>query len=147
MAAINTLTVTYYLAIQKYPLLADIFPTFVHYVVYAALIGIPVLTLTGYAHFKKLAAYKAEADIGMEINPYNRRLLLNTEIILPVFLKMSQIMTKIARNEKLTEEESQEILRLQEELTEYITLKHDRKYANLIGTDIEKIKDNENRMK
>lgn len=143
MAAINTLTVTYYLAIEKYPVLSEIFPSFAHYVLYAVMIGIPVLTLAGYAHFKKLATYKAEADISMEINPYNRRLLINTEIMLPVFLKMSEMMTKIAKNEKLTEEEAQEITKMQNELSEYINLKSDQKYRNIIETDIEKIKDME----
>ena len=28
-AAVNTLTVTYYLAIERYPLLHDLFPTFI----------------------------------------------------------------------------------------------------------------------
>jgi len=32
-AAINTLTVTYFLAIEEYPFLYDLFPTFVHYIV------------------------------------------------------------------------------------------------------------------
>ncbi len=46
MAAINTLTVTYYLAIEKYPTLNAIFPSFLQYMFYAILIGIPVLTFT-----------------------------------------------------------------------------------------------------
>ena len=33
-AAINTLTVTYFLAIQEYPFLNEIFPTFIHYSVH-----------------------------------------------------------------------------------------------------------------
>ena len=33
VAAINTLTVTFFLAIEKYPLLSVIFPTFFHYIV------------------------------------------------------------------------------------------------------------------
>ena len=78
-AAINTLTVTYFLAIERYPFLHDIFPTFIHYVVILCLTGIPILILIGYAHFKRTSAYRSEADIGMEVNPYFRRILLNTE--------------------------------------------------------------------
>ena len=81
-AAINTLTVTYFLAIERYPFLHDIFPTFLHYVVILCLTGIPILILVGYAHFKRTSAYRSEADIGMEVNPYFRRILLNTELML-----------------------------------------------------------------
>ena len=38
-AAINTLTVTYYLAIENYPVLQEIFPTFGHYVITVIAIG------------------------------------------------------------------------------------------------------------
>ena len=41
-AAINTLTVTYFLAIEEYPFLKDLFPTFVLYVVIVSSIGIPI---------------------------------------------------------------------------------------------------------
>ena len=51
-AAINTLTVTYYLAIEKVPALMSIFPTFTLYVLIVSGLVIPILTLIGYAHFK-----------------------------------------------------------------------------------------------
>ena len=41
-AAINTLTVTYYLAIENIPSLQNIFPSFLHYIVIVATIGIPL---------------------------------------------------------------------------------------------------------
>ena len=53
MAAINTLTVTYFLAIDNYPSLKEVFPSFEQYVVIIIGIGIPLLILVGYAHFKK----------------------------------------------------------------------------------------------
>lgn len=43
LAAINTLTVTYYLAIEKLPLLKDVFPTFGSYLMVAVVIGVPLL--------------------------------------------------------------------------------------------------------
>ncbi len=67
-AAINTLTVTYYLAIDKIPLLLNLFPTFTHYVGAAILIGIPFLILVGYVHYKRSPAYKSESTIGLEVN-------------------------------------------------------------------------------
>ena len=57
-AAINTLTVTYYLAIEKVPILVSIFPSFFQYVLIVSLIGIPMLILIGYAHYKRSKAYQ-----------------------------------------------------------------------------------------
>ena len=50
-AAINTLTVTYFLAIENYPFLKEIFPSFFHYIVIVVTVGIPCLILIGYAHY------------------------------------------------------------------------------------------------
>ena len=115
-AAINTLTVTYFLAIERYPFLHDIFPTFIHYVVILCLTGIPILILIGYAHFKRTSAYRSEADIGMEVNPYFRRILLNTELMVPFHLKLTELLVKISENEKLNKEDLEELKKLQEEL-------------------------------
>ena len=46
-AAINTLTVTYFLAIERVPFLISLFPTFIHYVLIVSGIGIPLLILIG----------------------------------------------------------------------------------------------------
>jgi len=140
MAAVNTLTVTYYLAIQKYPILNELFPSFLHYVIYAVFIGIPVLTFAGYAHYKKLAAYKAEADIGFESNPYFRRMLVNSEIIIPLHLKILALLIKLARNEKLTKEEIDEIEKLQKEFKEHTDLKQGTKIDQLHENDFKKLK-------
>ena len=126
-AAINTLTVTYFLAIERYPFLHEIFPTFVHYVVILCLTGIPILILIGYAHFKRTSAYRSEADIGMEVNPYFRRILLNTELMVPFHLKLTELLVKISENEKLNKEDLEELKKLQEELKEHMKFK-DTKY-------------------
>ena len=99
LAAVNTLVVTYYLAIENLPILQQLFPSFTHYVITAVIIGIPTLTITGYMHFKKSHAYKSEADIAIEANPHMRRLLLNTEVILQSDIELSQLMLKIINNE------------------------------------------------
>ena len=52
-AAINTLTVTYYLAIENYPFLKSIFPSFEQYIIIVVIVGIPLLIGIGYAHYKK----------------------------------------------------------------------------------------------
>ena len=58
-AAVNTLTVTYYLAIERVPSLTAIFPNFVQYVAIIGAIGIPLLILIGYVHYKRTLAYKS----------------------------------------------------------------------------------------
>jgi hypothetical protein len=101
-AAINTLTITYFLVIENYPSLNQIFPTFGHYVVIISLMAIPILIAVGYAHFKRSLAYSAEADIITEAHPYNFRILpgWNTEVVFPLYLTMSEMMIKWSKNEK-----------------------------------------------
>ena len=116
MAAINTLTVTYFLAIERYPLLQEIFPTFTHYIVIITVIGIPLLILVGYAHYKKTPSFKAEAAIAWESNPYARRGLVNSELNLKLNLKILQIILKLSNNAKVSQEELDEIVKYYNEL-------------------------------
>ena len=89
LSAVNTLTVTYYLAVEKVPFLVEIFPSFIHYVLIFVAIGVPILVTTGYAHFKRTSARKAEVDISVETNPYMIRTLVNSEYILKLNLILS----------------------------------------------------------
>ena len=76
-AAINTLTVTYFLAIENYPILHEVFPTFIIYVVIVKAVGIHLLTFIGYVHFKRTPSYLAETTVMFESNPFVRRTLIN----------------------------------------------------------------------
>jgi len=120
LSAVNTLTVTYYLAVEKVPVLVDIFPTFIHYVVIFAAIGIPILVTTGYAHFKRTSARKAEVDISVETNPYMIRTLVNSEYILKLNLTLSNLLLKSQNGQKLSEEEIKEISEIQDELKSFM---------------------------
>ena len=115
-AAINTLTVTYYLAIEEYPLLNAIFPTFLMYVLVVVSIAIPILVIVGYVHFKRSNAFKAEADINIEANPHQRRILSNTELLFPVMIKLLELTSKVSNNEKLSEDDLNDISVLKETL-------------------------------
>ena len=108
-AAINTLTVTYYLAIDKIPILVNLFPTFFYYVITAILIGIPFLVLIGYIHYKRSAAYRSESTINFESNPFARRNLINSEINLELNLMILNLLSKLSNNEKLNEDELNKI--------------------------------------
>jgi len=120
VAAINALTVTFFLAIENYPSLSVIFPTFFHYIVIVAGIGVPLLVLVGYVHFKRSKSFRAEADILIETNPHIRRILQNTEVLLPSYLKLTELMIKLSENKKLTDKELEEVSKLQKQLNEHI---------------------------
>ena len=126
-AAINTLTVTYYLAIENIPELKTIFPTFSHYIIITTLIGIPLLTLIGYIHFKRSIAYRAETEISYESNPFARRTLVNTELMMKLNLHLTRLLIKLNQNEKLTEKELIELTSLQDNLNEFLS---ERTFAN-----------------
>jgi hypothetical protein len=120
VAAVNALTVTFFLAIENYPSLSVIFPTFFHYIVIVVGVGVPVLILVGYVHFKKSKSYRAEQDILIETSPHFRRILQNTEILLPAYLKLTELMVKLSENKKLTDEELKEVSKLQKQLNAHI---------------------------
>ena len=119
-AAVNTLTVTYFLAIENYPTLSVIFPTFFHYIVIMVGLGVPALCLVGYIHFKKSKSFVAEQDIFIETSPHFRRILQNTEILLPSYVKLTEVIVKLSENNKLTDEELKEVSKLQKQLNGHI---------------------------
>ena len=118
-AAVNTLVVTYYLAIDNISFLQQIFPTFGHYVISVILIGIPALIGAGYIHFKRSPGFKSEADIAIESNPHARRNLLNTEAIIAAYLFSNDLMMKMLKDEKLTDEEIKKFTELQDKIKEH----------------------------
>ena len=120
VAAINALTVTFFLAIENYPSLNVIFPTFFHYIVIVVGVGVPVLVLVGYVHFKRSKSFRAEADVLIETNPHLRRILQNTEVLLPSYLKLIELVVKLSENKKLTDKGLEEVSKLQKKLTEHI---------------------------
>ena len=131
-AAVNTLTVTYYLAIERAPFLQTIFPSFVQYVLIVGAIGVPLLLLIGYVHYKRSAAYRSEADIWIESNPYQARWLVNSELILSLNVRLTELVLKLTKNEKLSESELDEITKLQEEISDFIK---NRTFSNMKDRD------------
>jgi uncharacterized protein YnzC (UPF0291/DUF896 family) len=119
LGAINTLTITYFLAIDNYPVLKNVFPTFEQYVVIMIVVGIPVLIMLGYAHYKKTKAFRSEMDVFIESNPYQRRNIVNSTILVSLTMKINEMMFKLAKNEKLTSKEIEEVEKLQNEVKEF----------------------------
>ena len=126
-AAINTLTVTYFLAIERYPFLNVIFPGFIEYVLIITCIGVPLLVLVGYVHYKKTKAFQAETAVGAESNPYQRRNIVNITILLSLTMKLNEMVLKMTKNEKLTSKEVEEVEKLQDEIKKFT---NERKFSN-----------------
>ena len=119
-AAINTLTVTYYLAIERVPTLLSIFPNFLQYVLIISTIGVRLLVIVGYIHYKRTLAFKSEVDVIMESNPYQRRNVVNITLILESILKTNQLLLKLSKNEKLSETEIRETNSKIDEITKFV---------------------------
>ena len=135
LAAINTLTVTYFLAINNYPSLKLIFPSFEIYILIIVSVGIPLLIAIGYAHFKRTQAFKSEIDVMIESNPYQRRNTVNNEINLRVNLQLMKLLTKLVNDEKLDTSESENLKKL---IKTYEEFTENRSFVN--NSDIDFIK-------
>ena len=132
LAAINTLTVTYFLAIDNYPILKAVFPTFEQYAVVMVSIGIPLLIVVGYFHFKKTLAYKSEIDIYVESNPYLSRNTVNADLSLKLNLKLISLLLKMSTGEKIDKNEIDEIGKLQHDILKFVD---ERDFKNNLDID------------
>ena len=118
-AAVNTLTVTYFLAIENYPVLKEVFPTFTIYIIIIAGLGIPILTLVGYIHFKRTPSYRAEATVMYETNPFARRMFVNSELNLQINQKLIDLILLISKNEKMSGDDISRVYEIQEKLNKF----------------------------
>ena len=119
LAAINTLTVTYFLAIDNYPSLKIIFPSFEIYIFIIVTIGVPLLIFIGYSHYKKTKAFRSEVDVLVETNPLMRRNVVNTDIILRLNTNLIALILKLSKNVS-SEEELKNVEKIQKEITELV---------------------------
>ena len=119
LAAINTLTVTYFLAIDNYPSLKIIFPSFEVYIFIIVTIGVPLLIFIGYSHYKKTKAFRSEVDVLIETNPWQRRNVVNTDIILRLNTNLIALILKLSKNVS-SEEELKNVEKIQKEIIELV---------------------------
>ena len=131
-AAINTLTVTYFLAIERYPELSAIFPSFIQYVLIITIIGVPLLVVVGYVHYKRTLAYRAEVDVALESNPYQLRNVVNNAINVELALRMFEMILKLSKNQKLTENEIVELTKTHKKFLDFNT---SRSFINKMDID------------
>ena len=119
LAAINTLTVTYFLAVDNYPALKMIFPSFEIYVLIIISIGVPLLIFVGYSHYKKTKAFRSEMDVLVESNPFLRRTTVNTDIILRLNVNLINLVLKLSKD-TISEDELNDMKKIQKEITDLI---------------------------
>ncbi len=127
LAAINTLTVTYFLAIENYPSLQAVFPSFEQYIVIISVIGVPILVAVGYMHFKRTQAFKSEIDVLIESNPYQRRNTVNGELNLRLNLKIISAILKISKQDKISDSDIKDIEKVYQEIKDFSS---DRNFGN-----------------
>ena len=125
------------MAVDNYPELKIIFPSFEIYIGIISLIGVPLLVLIGYLHYKKSAAYRSEADIIFEVNPFVRRMLVNTELLIKLNLQLTENMIASSKNQKNSEDEIKNLKKLKDELQQLID---NRSFSNKM--DLEYLKKN-----
>ena len=135
LGATNTLTVTYFLAIDNYPALKTIFPTFELYIIITILILVPALVLVGYGHYKKTKAFTSELDVLIESNPFLRRNTVNSEILLRFNVKLTSMLLKISQKETIDKKELEEIEKMQKDMLDLfekrtLTNKFDINFVN-----------------
>ena len=118
IAAVNTMVTTYYLAIEKIPALKSIFPSFEYYLVTFVIIGVPLLILIGYFHFKRTSGFASEMEVTVESNPYTYKIRpgYDTVVLFPFFLLFTKTMIKYSKNENLTQEELDTMKELQNKM-------------------------------
>ena len=119
LAAINTLTVTYFLAVDNYPSLKLLFPSFEQYIIIIIATGIPLLIFIGYCHYKKTKAFRSEMDILVESNPFLRRTTVNTDIILRFNVNLINLVLKLSKD-TISEDELNDMEKIQKEITDLI---------------------------
>ena len=119
LAAINTLTVTYFLAIDNYPALKIIFPSFEIYILIMISIGTPLLIFIGYSHYKKTRAFTSEMDVLVETNPFLRRNTVNADVNLRLGIELINLILKLSKN-TISEEELKHLENLKKEISDLV---------------------------
>ncbi len=130
-AAVNTMVVTYYLAIENIPVLKIIFPTFYVYFAFGVILGIPLLILVGYAHQKRTPSYKTEADIYYESNPHALRTYNNVELLLQLNLKLVHLLVSDYKKDDVSNEKLDELTKIKNEIETYLNERKNNKKIDL----------------
>lgn len=108
----------YYLAIDNLPVLESIFPSFTIWAIFIVFTVGPLAVLAGWLHLKRSPAYRSEADVSVEANPYYYKLPPGywREALAPAMLELLRLNVKVLNKETLTEAEINSLKDLQQKL-------------------------------
>ena len=126
ITGISTLVTTYFLAIEKIPILREVFPSFTNYSIIIGCITAILLISIGYWHWKKSNAIKAEMDITYEENPYMMRIIMNSELMLKINFKLIE-MIKILERKDSIDNQIDVLKKLQSDI---LQIKNNRDFRN-----------------
>ena len=98
-------------------------------------IGMPLLTVIGYTHYRRSPAYSSETGVMIRANPYMRRTLINSELNVELNIKICEILMKMSNKED-TKKEMLELKAIHNKITEFVS---DRKFSN--NKDLDYLKD------
>ena len=103
-AFINIITVLYAFVVSDLVILQNVFPSYTTFAIFISVL-IPILCLIfGYKHIKSRAR-RAEVDIRYEVDPYQIRRTVNTQLMLHAHLILNKLIFKKKNSEKLTSDE------------------------------------------
>ena len=103
-AFINIITVLYAFVVSDLVILQNIFPSYATFAIFISIL-IPILcVIFGYKHIKSRAR-RAEVDIRYEVDPYQIRRTVNSQLILESHLILNKLIFKKKNSEKLTSDE------------------------------------------
>ena len=103
-AFINIITVLYAFVVSDLVILQNVFPSYTTFAIFISVL-IPILCLIfGYKHIKSRAR-RAEVDIRYEVDPYQIRRTVNSQLILESHLILNKLILKKKNSEKLTSDE------------------------------------------
>ena len=103
-AFINIITVLYAFVVSDLVILENIFPSYATFAIFISIL-IPILcVIFGYKHIKSRAR-RAEVDIRYEVDPYQIRRTVNSQLILESHLILNKLILKKKNSEKLTSDE------------------------------------------
>ena len=103
-AFINIIVILYAFVVSDLVILQNIFPNYATFAIFISIV-IPILcVIFGYKHIKSRAR-RAEVDIRYEVDPYQIRRTVNTQLMLHVHLILNKLIFKKKNSEKLTSDE------------------------------------------
>lgn len=108
---VTFVSTTYYLAVERMPLLKEVFSHFYMYVIVSLMLIVSFCVFLGWLHMKRTLAYPTQVRINVEANPYNYIRIpgKETEIIWPLWSVLLQTFQRFLEKENvMTEEEKKE---------------------------------------